>query len=438
MRPPKRVHLPSGLVVGLQVHERLATSTSSTRARERARGAPLFSELRDLVDAGDLALGGRAGDVALSDLPLRDFHALRALVIRLGWLSEAPIDVACRNCAEAITLAPCAALELGPFVDGELDDAELDRTLDLSRAHPIPLVALEGGEEAREVVLRDVTAGEAAALHRALRRRRLAVSERVVRAMGIDALGPERDPRRIARALARCSNAAWGAIGNLFLEAHYPARLCAVTLCPKCRARNDVDAPYEREFDRWDGDATPGQSNAGSFPDFEVFGEATRAIFEQRAGGHGAPFDTSVRLVVEGGVAACDDGGEPLLGSYVAPGGDPTAPMGAAEISVYYRTFRAVWEEEGPYDWEAELRETIEHELAHHDAWRVGHDPMDDEERAEIARERARLMGRGETVRQSLSAFHDDVLGFVARTWPIWLIVAVASIAMIVCGFREK
>jgi hypothetical protein len=429
MRPPKRVHLPSGLVITLHVHERLAAGAPS---RERARAAPLFSELRDLVAEGDLTLRGPGGVVSAADLPLRDFHALRAVALRMGWLSEAPIDFACRNCTEPMRLAPCATLELGPFVDGELDDPELDRTLDLSRAHSIPPVAVGGGAQAHQVLLRDVTAGDAAALHRALRRRRLAISERVVRAMGIDALGAERDPRRIARALERCSNEAWGAIGNLFLEAHYPPRLCAVTLCPKCGARNDVDAPYEREFDPWDGDATSAQSNARSFPDFEAFGEAARRALDRHAG-RDAPGGAGVRLVVEGGVAACDDGGEPLLGSYVPPGGDPSAPVGAAEITLYYRTFQAVWEEEGPYDWEAEVDETIEHELAHHDAWRVGHDPMDDAERAEIARERARLMGRNATVRQSLGAFRADILGFVARTWPIWLIVALASIAMIVC-----
>jgi hypothetical protein len=361
----------------------------------------------------------------LTKLALRDFHALRAISTRLGWLSEETIELACRNCGEEVPFAPCAALELGPFVDGELDDPELDRTLDLTRAHPIPPVG--------DVRLRDVTVAEAAALHRALRRRRLVVSDRVVRAMGIESLGPERDPRRIAGALERCPDAAWGAIGNLFLEAHYPPRLCATLLCPKCGARNDVDAPYDREFDAWEGDEEGARSNAASFPDFDAFGERARELFETLAGS-GAAHGTSVRLVVEAGVAACDDGGETLLGSYVPPGGDPSAPVGAAEITVYYRTFRAIWDEEGSYDWEEELERTIEHELEHHVGWHVGHDPMDDEERAAIARERARLVGRTATVRENLAALRADVLGFIARTWLIWLIVAFASVAIIVCG----
>ena len=53
----------------------------------------------------------------------------------------------------------------------------------------------------------------------------------------------------IAEALARCSDAAWVAIGDLFLRAHYAPRLASVAICPKCGARNDVDAPYEREFE---------------------------------------------------------------------------------------------------------------------------------------------------------------------------------------------
>ena len=102
---------------------------------------------------------------------------------------------------------------------------------------------------------------------------------------------------------------------------------------------------------------------------------------------------------------------------------------------MYYRTFRAMWEEDGPYDWTAELAETIEHELEHHDGWRVGHDPMDDEERAEIARERG-APGRHEDrrPRERRRARASTWRGFLARTWPIWLIVAAATLAITVCG----
>jgi hypothetical protein len=93
-----------------------------------------------------------------------------------------------------------------------------------------------------------------------------------------------------------------------------------------------------------------------------------------------------------------------------------------------------MWTEEGAYDWKAELRETIEHELEHHAGWRVGHDPMDEEEHEEIARERARLVGRTQVVRGELAALGADFGGFLARTWPIWLIVAIGALAIIAFG----
>lgn len=425
-RPPKRVHLPSGRVVALEA--------KVTAARTRAPKEPLFSELVALASSGELVLRDGEAVVDVRKLALADFHALRAIATRLGWLAEEPIEIGCRNCGEPVRVAPCASLQLGPWVDGELDDEELDRTLPLTLPHPIPPVRLPGGATARHVSLRNVTVGEAAALHRALRRRRLAITDRVVAAMGVESLGDEKDARRIAQALERCSEAAWIAIGDLFLRAHYAPRLAAVAVCPKCGARNDVDAPYEREFEpapcppgEGSGDA---QSNEELFPSFDAFAARAREIFDSVIGPHAE----AVTLIVDSGVPACDDGGEPLLGSYVPPGGDPTAPVGVGEVTVYHRTFEAMWNEDGPYDWDAELAETIEHELEHHGGWLVGHDPMDDEERAEIAREHARMVGRRAAARQSVGALGADFRGFLVRTWPIWLIVAVVSLAITVCN----
>jgi hypothetical protein len=431
MRPPHRVHLPSGRSVALEFRG-VTGDGEHLGARARAKGAPLFSELLDLL-AGDVALVERGATVDPVTLPLRDFHVLRAVATRLGWLAEDPVEIACRNCAAVFAVSPCASLELGPFVHGELHDDELDATLDLSVPHAIPRIRLPSGKDASDATLRDVTVGEASPMHRALRRRRLAIGDRFVGAMGLVSLGPERDPQRIADALSRCSEDAWSAIGDLFLQAHYLPRLCAVTLCPKCGARNDVDAPYLREFE---ASAEPRESleseesNEATFPDFEKFDEHSRAVFA-RFSRDDAAQPIPVRLAVDAEVPACDDGGEPLLGAYVPPGGDPSAPVGAAEITVYYRTFRAMWTEDGPYDWRAELEETIEHELEHHAGWRVGHDPMDEAEHEEIARERVRLVGRTQAVRGELAALGADVGDFLARTWPIWLIVAIGALAII-------
>lgn len=413
------MHLPSGRVVVLEARP-------GVTPRRRAARAPLFSELVELVQSGDLVLRQGDGPVDVQGLALADFHALRALATRSGWLVEEPVQIACRNCGKDLTLQPCATFEIGPFVDGELDDPELDATLDLSIAHPLPPVPLTSGEAATQVTLGPVTVAQAAPLHRALRRRRLVVTEGVVCAMGVVALGAERDGRKIAGALARCPDEAWQRLGECFLEAHYPRRLGAVTLCPECGARNDVDAPYEREFEP----AFPTtQSNDDVFPGFDAFARASQAIFEECAGDASA----TIRLAVDEGVPACDDGGEPLLGAYLPPAGDPTAPVGTAEISVFFRTFRAIWDEEGPYDWQAELRETLEHELEHHTGWQVGHDPMDDEERGEIAREHARIVGTRAAARRDLQTLGQSLREFVARTWPIWLFVAAATLAITVC-----
>ena len=425
----KRVHLPTGRVVDLEARKRVSP-------RRRSPKAPLFSELRELVCSGDVTVRERDDSVTvdLGSLALRDFHALRAIATHLGWIDEEMVDFPCRNCAAPLHVRPCAALQLGPFVDGELDDADLDRTLDLDVAHEVPPMRLRDGRVATTIRLVDVTAGAAEPLHRALRRKRLPVTERVVAAMGVAALGDATDGAVVAEALARCPDAGWAAVGDLFLAAHYPPRLGAVVVCAECGARNDVDAPYEREFEpsRYSHDLAEHRapSNTESFPTFDAFDARARALFER--GGDAA---RDVALVVEGGVPACDDGGEPLLGSYVPPvQGDATNPTRSAEVTVYYRTFRAVWDEEGSYDWEGELAETIEHELEHHGGWLVGHDPMDEEERDVIAREQLALVGRKAAVRAAAGAFGGDIRGFLARTWPIWLIVAAATVAVTVCG----
>ena len=428
MVSPTHLHLPSGRLVELE-------AAGSIAPRGRRRAAPLFSEVVDLVESGDLAVreGGRPLDVLA--LELCDFHALRAVATRLGWLEEPPLEIDCHNCGEPLVHRPCAALELGPFLAGELDDPTLDRRLDLSVKHAIPAVHLEGDLEAREVVFVRVDLRGAQPLHRALRRRRFGVSPQVVTAMGIAALGSERDPRRIANALARCSEGSWGAIGNLFLEAHYPPRLSSVALCSKCGARSDVDAPYEREFEPFPSTEPSNaqdlpQDLGQMFPKLAEFDACARQLFDRLARDQ---FDR-LTLIIDDGVPACDDGGEPLLGSYVPPGGEPSAPVGLGEVTVYVRSFRSMWTGDGPYDWRAELESTIEHELEHHAGWRRGNDPMDAEEREEIAREHAARVGRKSARTKDIAALGSDAASFVARTWPIWLIVALWTVAVSVCG----
>jgi hypothetical protein len=419
----RKVELPSKRILELAPRDGISK-------RGRARAAPLFSELVELVRSFDLTLSDANGAVDVESLALADFHALRAIATKLGWLEEETFDIDCRNCDAIISVAPCAALELGPFVDRELGDPELDTTLDLSIPHPIPDVSLTRGRVARDVVLAPRTVGQAAPLFRALRRRRYPISASVVRGMGIERLGDERDPVKIALALERCDDAAWDRVAELYLDAHYPLRLSSIAICPSCGARNDVDAPDEREFfpARTGGEVSrisSGSNAQSGFPTFEVFDATARSIAEEMLGEN----PDHVALIVEGGVPACDDGGEPLLGSYEPEvQGDPHTPSRSAQITVFFRTFRVIWEEDGPYDWRAELEETIEHELEHHTANVSGHDPVDEAERKEIDDEAVRVIGKRALARSHVSALGTDLVGFLRRTWLIWLVIFAATL----------
>jgi hypothetical protein len=337
-------------------------------------------------------------DLFAFELP--DFHALRAIAAKLGWLEEEPITITCINCREPMTIRPCATFELGPFIDGELDDPELD-------AHGAP-------------GMRTPTLAEAAPLHVP---GPLRMTKKLVRALGIEEFEGERDPGKIARKLRDCDDETFDRMQDAFLATAYPPRLGAAHPCPKCGARNDVDAPYDRELG-----ASMRSKATEAFPSFETFDALAQKIADKMMPG-------DVVLVVEGGVAACDDGGIPLLGSYVPPfEGSDTAPSHPPEITVYYQTFRAMHEDDGPYDWRAELHETIEHELEHHGYHLAGHDPMDEEERGEIVRETVRTVGKKELVRRQTKGLFVDLTDFIKKTWPLWIVLLIAAFAFSLCN----
>ncbi len=419
---PRSVQLPSGRVVELQKKAGL-----SPKAPQEGS---LFSEVIDLFESGDITMRSDGAPLTVYALELRDFHALRAILTCAGLLSEEPVEIQCRNCDTLITHAPCAELPLGPFADKELDDPELDTTLELGVPHEIPSIPLGRARQAHDVTLSPRTVDDAFPLFRALGQEALVLTSEVVRAMGVCELGPEKNPARIARALAAASEEAWTAVTDLYLFAHYAPRLFSIALCPKCGARNDVDAPYDREFLPGGAEARPA-SDKGGFPDlpaFDPFAERARAIANEA---FLAEQLDDVSLVVEGGIPAVDDGGEPLMGAYV-PGspGDMGSPSRPHEITVYYRTFRAIWDEDGPFDWDAELKETILHELEHHLAFLAGDDPMDDEERAEIGGEALRVLGKRAVVREGVTSLAKDALDFLRKTWIVWLVLAIATVAI--------
>lgn len=422
----RRFFLPSGRRVGIDV-----------RGEEPDGGGSHIDRTVRALAEGRIVVTEGAAEVAWEELALADFHTVRAIATGLGALREEQVAIGCRNCDAELATRPCAALELGPFVDGELDDEELDRTLDLSVAHEIPRVRV-GGRVAQTVRLDARTVRDVLPLFRFIRRRTFRVGPAFVRALGVVALGDETDPLRIARSLSGADDEAFGAVTDLFLAAHYPPRLFAIAHCAQCGARNDVDAPYDREFEP----SGPAADDAPSteqgpvskrtvFPEFSRFDAAAAEIAEEEFG----RFSTQLNLVVDAGVPACDDGGEPLLGSYLPPfAGDTTLPSRPAEITVYYRTFRAMGDEDGPYDWETELRETVVHELEHHIGYLRGDDPLDDEEHAEIAREARRVLGVRALGRQLLSSFAAEFLGFLRMTWPLWALLVAAVLAFGLLG----
>jgi hypothetical protein len=258
-------------------------------------------------------------------------------------------------------------------------------------------------------------------LHRALAREPFAIDAAVVRAMGVVSLGDERDPGAIATALEGASDDVFDAVAGLFIELHYPLRLFGVIRCESCGARNDVDAPFEREF----GFGFQERSDEPFVP-FREFARAARAIAKKTIA---AEEESVIALIVEGGVAACDEGGIALLGSYVpASPGDAGHPSRGHEIAVYYRTFRAVWNEEGPFDWKAELAETIEHEYEHFRAELRGGDAVDEEERAEIADEAIRIHGKSTLLRAEVTHLGSDFGQFLRRTWILWVVLILVAL----------
>src|SRR5271170_7881050 len=103
--------LPSGRVVGL-----VGLPEEAQPPSEAVSGPP-YVELMALLERGGVLLRSEGRPVEPRSLLLCDFHALRAILTRLGWLSESAIVIECRNCKAKISHRACAALELGPFVD---------------------------------------------------------------------------------------------------------------------------------------------------------------------------------------------------------------------------------------------------------------------------------------------------------------------------------
>ncbi|MDF2693299.1 MAG: hypothetical protein K0S65_1682 [Labilithrix sp.] len=419
---PRTLTLPSGARVTLQ-----RVASGAVRAAEREEGTSLFAEVVALFDR-EVTLTKGKSRLDVHDLPLADFHVLRAFLIKAGLVHEEPLELDCHNCGEHLVAHPCRTLETGPWEDGELDDPELDQTAELGVPLETTPVDLGRVRQASTITLAPRTVREVLPFWAALAREKPVFDAAVVRAIGIEALGPLRDPRRIARALAKDEDAGLAAIAGPFLAAYYPLRLAGDVFCPACKARNTVDAPAIRELepieDEGEDEDADGSEEYEPLPPLEEFVELAHEIAEPLIAE--IPGE-KVELIVENGTPAVDDGGEPLLGSYVPPPpADAPVPTQPPTITIYYETFARIEREEGPFDWEAELFETVRHELEHHVFHLRGEDPMDEEEHAEIDREVVRVIGRGEATRRTLAVFGLSIPDFLRRGWPIILIGAAA------------
>lgn len=412
-----RLALPSGATAALDV--------ARARAAAGEGAAGIAGALRILGAEGVLRATSASAPTTLDDLPLADLHVLRVALVQEGILDEPSIDIACDNCGGPIAVAPAREVELAPFRDGELDDPSLDAPFAFDVDHAIPAVRLARGV-ARTVRLAPRTVSEARALHRRDPATPLALTPALVAALGIVSLGRERRASAIAAALAAAPDAAWDAVCDRWDEAHGHPRLVASVRCPGCGARNDVPAPAERELGVPTGAAEPPRRRGGpvAFPDVDTFTARVRehadVVFARKR-------MRGVDLVVDDDVPAVDDGGEPLLGCYTPPHTDDLHIERPPEIRLFYRTFRAEMEADPAFPLDAEIRETIEHELEHHENFLRGEDPLDDEERDAIADERRRVVGRRESARRGVRAMVADLRGFLRVAWPLLAVGAVAT-----------
>src|SRR5438309_7497842 len=171
-----KVQLPGGRIVEL--------------APKKKKLTPRAGDTKDLLSGGARAFFERDLGLDLGKTSLAEFHALRAIAAHEGWLEEAPVEIACRNCERALDVKPCASMPIGPFRDAELDDDELDELLDTNAPHEVRALG-------KKIRFRPITVNDAAALHRALAKEPLDVTAEVVTAMGVAALGETTDPRKI-------------------------------------------------------------------------------------------------------------------------------------------------------------------------------------------------------------------------------------------------
>ncbi|MBK8251790.1 MAG: metallopeptidase family protein [Polyangiaceae bacterium] len=417
-----------------------------------------FAQAFAILSAPGVLAEKNGAPIDVYSLALRDVHTLRALLYRSRVLIEDEEEFECENCGKAFRAVPSAAWQVGPFLDGELTDEELDAPFPFGVPQPIPrlilpaarrvegeprfrrLRRLDGSRTAETVTFAERSVADARALFETADKLFLgemdsfSVTPALVVAMGIVALGSERRTRVMARALAEAPDPVWAAVVDHFLEAAYSQRLFAAFRGEECSCRNLVDVPLVRELGRHavEFSRTRRRREQEPFPDLEAFESLVKKHAERVYAARGV---RNIDLIVDDGVPHCDDGGEPLLGSYAPPVGEEVLGGNVRpEVRVYYRTFRSEYEADPTFDVEGEIRETIDHEVEHHLNYLAGEDPLDDEERAAIEEEELRIVGRGEMRRRERASLTRRIGEFLRVTWLLWVAMAVAAIVMWMSG----
>ena len=413
-RLPKSVSLPSGRRVELD-------DPRARKAAAAATGSLLARTFAVLSAPGVVRSRGKT--LGADDLSLRDAHALRAMLGWAGVVEEPEVPVVCDNCGATLRVKPAERLEIGPFLDGELDDEELDAPFDFDADHAtLPVFTSGGARSAVRLAPRSLADAEALFTRSDTP---LRVTRAIVSAMGIVALGNERRASHIARALAKTDDAAWEEICALYDQAHYSPRLFGTLRCD-CGAAVRVSAPVSHElFGSPDPTHLQPRARMGRSLDLEAFrrmvAAAAEGIVEKRR-------VRGLSICVDEGVPLCDDGGEPLLGCYTPAHTDPdTLVESEAEVLLFYRTFAHELRTVDGFDLEGEISTTVDHEVQHHLFALSGHDPIDEEERAEIARFEERVVGQREVVRRGLRSGFSDMGRFVRIGWPLFAIAFIAA-----------
>lgn len=372
------------------------------------------------IEAGRLELSA-----SVDELPLADFHLVRDLAERLGVIAAQYEVGACRNCLAALPVDPIGA-DLETLLAPDEDDAP--PTGPFALATPVDGIT--------HVHMRPVRVAEVAALWRWCVATDAPLDGAVVRAMGLEGFTRAgtlvADPERLARACNDGSGALGAVLATLFAELNYPPRLRLPVICASCGAVHDVPTPSTREMDASPEGydvlfGAPDVPNAPErFPDLDEFtdlvGRVADEVFRARDVGN-------LELIVDEGVPPVDGGGEPLMGSYepIYDGDEAGYTQVRFVITVYVETFRRMFEE-APFDIEAELRETIDHEVEHHLYHLAGHDPMDEEERRAAREDLERTFGKRRVQRAERAALLAE-LAAMARFFGWGLLLCGALLA---------